>query len=107
MLDNDPLYRLRHALAGMAIALVLSVPLAALVARGLGDAFGGSYGVRAAIYSVVLMYLVVGAGVLFAKVARHETRALSLRRLLLWLASLWLWPVLLFTRRRPPPPPGP
>ena len=36
-----------------------------------------------------------GAGVLFAKVARHETRPLTARRFGLWLASLWLWPLLI------------
>ena len=62
-MENDPLWKLRHALAGVALAL--------------------------------LLYVVVGAGVLFAMVARHETRPLSGGRLLRWLASLWLWPLLL------------
>jgi hypothetical protein len=37
--------------------------------------------------------------VLFIKVAQHETRPLSLGRVLKWLASLWLWPLLLLGRR--------
>jgi hypothetical protein len=55
----------------------------------------------------------VGAFVLFAKVARHETRPLSAQRVGLWLLSLWLWPFLwlVATKRpavaeAPPPPPG-
>jgi hypothetical protein len=36
-------------------------------------------------------------------VAMHETRPLSGGRVLLWFASLWLWPGLLFARQRKPP----
>jgi hypothetical protein len=102
---NDPLWRLRHALAGVSLALFVSVFFAALAARVIGDAAGAGYGARVGIYAGCLVYVVVGAGVLFAKVARHETRPLSLRRLGLWLASLWLWPALLLLARRPPPGP--
>lgn len=97
---DDPLWKLRHALAGVALALLLSVPMAALFGRWIGDALQDSYGVRVAVYGALLLYVVAGAGVLFAKVARHETRPLSLRRLGLWLASLWLWPALLLARGR-------
>lgn len=99
---EDPLWRLRHALAGVALALLLSVLGAALAARWLGDLFADRYALRVAIYGALLLYVVAGAGVLFAKVARHETRALSARRVALWLASLWLWPALLLARRDPP-----
>lgn len=108
-MDNDPLWKLRHALAGVALALLGSVFVAALAGRVLGDLFGDSYGLRVTIYGVLLLYVVVGAGVLFAKVARHETRPLSAGRVLRWFASLWLWPLLLAVARRPltdtPPPP--
>ena len=46
-----------------------------------------------------MLYVVVGAVVLFVKLAQHETRPLSARRCLLWLASLWLWPALLLLKR--------
>ena len=101
MLDNDPLWKLRHALAGVGLALLLSVPAAALLGRWLGDAVGGTYAWRAGIYGLLLLHVVVGAGVLFAKVARHETRPVSAARVLRWFASLWLWPLLLaLTLRR-------
>jgi hypothetical protein len=100
MLDNDPLWKLRHALAGLAVALLLSVLLAAFAGAALGDLFGDSYGHRVAAYSVLLLYVVVGAGVLFAKVLRHETRPLSLQRVALWTASLWLWPLLVLGRKK-------
>ena len=99
-MENDPLWKLRHALAGVGLALLLSVFAAAVAGRVIGDLFGDSYGVRVAIYGALLLYVVVGAGVLFAKVARHETRPLSVGRLLRWFASLWLWPLLLAAMRR-------
>ena len=102
--DNDPLWRLRHALAGLALALVLSVLLAAGVARSVGDLIADSYGLRVALYGGLLLHVVAGAVVLFVRVARHETRPLSATRVLLWVASLWLWPLLLLPRRRAPDP---
>ena len=99
-MHNDPLWRLRHALAGMALALLLSVLLAAFLGRVLGDLIADSYGLRVALYGGLLVYVIVGAGLLFVRVAQHETRPLSAGRVLLWVASLWLWPGLLRRRRR-------
>ena len=96
--NTDPLMRLRHALAGIAVALLLSVGVAALLGRFLGDVLGDSYSLRAGIYAGLLLYALVGAVVLFVKVAKFETRRLSAARALLWLASLWLWPALLLRR---------
>jgi uncharacterized membrane protein YeaQ/YmgE (transglycosylase-associated protein family) len=101
---EDPLWKLRHALLGVGVAVLLSVPLAALIGAFVGDWIGGTYAWRAGLYSVLLLYVVVGAGVLFAKVARHETRPLSGGRVALWLASLWLWPGLLLAARGKAPP---
>jgi len=39
MIDNDPLWRLRHALIGMAAALMLSVLIAALAGSWIADLF--------------------------------------------------------------------
>jgi len=102
MTQNDPLWRLRHALAGVALALLLSVAVAAMAGAAIGDLVGGGYGTRVAMYGGLLLYVVVGAGVLFAKVAMHETRPLGAGRVMLWFVSLWLWPGLLLAR-----PPGP
>lgn len=101
MLENDPLWKLRHALAGVGLALLFSVPLAALLGSALGDALGGTYGWRAGSYAVLLLHVLAGAVVLFIKVARHETRPLSLPRVGIWIVSLWLWPLLVWARRRP------
>ena len=109
MNDNDPLWRLRHALAGLALALLLSVLLAALAGRLLGDALGdtlgSAYGTRVTVYGLLLLYVVIGAVVLFIKVAQHERLPLTAGRVLTWLASLWLWPLLLLlllAARKPP-----
>ena len=96
MHENDPPWRLRHALAGLVLALLLSVPLAALGGRWLGD----SYAWRATSYAALLAYVVTGAVLLFLREAQHETRPLSAGRLVRWLLSLWLWPALLAWPRR-------
>ncbi len=101
--DRDPLWRLRHALAGVALALLLSVLVAAFAGQRIGDAAGGDYGLRATVYLALLAHVVVGAVVLFVRVARHETRPLSPGRVLVWFASLWLWPLLLLAAGRRPP----
>lgn len=100
MLDNDPLYKLRHALLGLMLALGISVPLAAWLGAVLTGMFVDSYGTRVAVYGVLLAYVIAGAVMLFIKVAQHETRRLTLPRLLVWLASLWCWPLLLLRRGR-------
>lgn len=97
---QDPLWKLRHALLGVGLAVVLSVPAAALLARWLGDLVADRYSLRVAIYGGLLAYVLAGAGVLFAKLARHETRPVSVRRVALWFASLWSWPLLLGRRGR-------
>lgn len=101
-MQDDPLWKLRHALVGMALALLAALLTAALLGRWLGDALGGDYGLRLTIYLVLLVYVVAGAVLLFMRVAQHETRALTAGRALRWYASLWLWPALLLGGRRKP-----
>ena len=116
---EDPLWRMRHALAGLGLALLLSVFVAALLGSALGDALvaltldpgaappaDGGYTVRATFYAVLLLHVVVGAVVLFVRVAQHETRPLTVGRVLLWLASLWCWPLLFLRSRQRPPASG-
>lgn len=103
MSQDDPLWRLRHALAGLSLALLASVPLAALAGSLLASLWGDSYGARVAVYGLLLLYVVAGAVVLFVRVAQHETRPVSVGRVLRWLASLWLWPLLLLPRGKAPP----
>lgn len=98
--ERDPLWRMRHGLAGLGLALALSVPLAAWLGATLGDLIAPSYGARVAVYGLLLVHVIVGAIVLFVRVAQHETRRVSAGRVALWLVSLWLWPALLATGRR-------
>jgi hypothetical protein len=98
--DRDPLWRLRPALAGVTLALLPSVFVAAFAGGAIGDATGGDYGRRVTFYVLLLAYVVAGAVVLFVRVARHETRPLSPGRVLVWFASLWLWPALLLSAGR-------
>ena len=100
MYENDPLWKLRHALAGLGLALLASVFIAAMAGSALGDALGGTYAWRAGVYGALLVHVVVGAVVLFMRVARHEKRPLSVSRVALWTASLWLWPALWWLSRQ-------
>ena len=99
MYEEDPLWKLRHALIGLGLALLLSIPIAAGLGVWVGGWLGDTYAARAGVYAALLVSVVAGAVVLFTKVARHETRPLGARRLALWLASLWLWPALLLAGR--------
>jgi hypothetical protein len=94
MSTQDPLWKLRHALAGVGLALLLSVFVAAFAGAALGDWFGGGYGTRVALYGGLLVYVLTGAVVLFVQVAQHETAPVSFARVARWFASLWLWPLL-------------
>lgn len=105
---NDPLWRMRHALVGLLVALLLSVLLASWLGATVADRFvGATYNDRLIVYAVLLVHVVAGAVVLFIRVARHETRPLTLPRLGLWLLSLWLWPLLCFNTTKPTAPAEP
>jgi hypothetical protein len=102
MSTQDPLWKLRHALAGVGLALLLSVFAASFAGAALGEVFGGGYGMRVAWYGGLLAYALTGAVVLFVKVAQHETAPLSFARVARWFASLWLWPLLWAASRKRP-----
>ncbi|HUN90850.1 MAG TPA: hypothetical protein VMU33_02255 [Burkholderiaceae bacterium] len=94
--DRDPLEGLLPALASVLLALLVSMPLAAFV----GAALGADYQARALIYLALLGWVVTGAVILFVVTVRAERQPLSLRRVLVWTASIWIWPLLLAARRR-------
>lgn len=79
------------ALAGACIAVVLSVPTAAWTARIIGD----TYEVRAIVYCSFLLWVVCGAIYVFVQTWRGEQGQLSFGKIILWFASVWLWPLLL------------
>ena len=96
MPDNDPLARYGPPLAGVLIAVVLSVLIAAMVAGQIE----GAYQTRALVYAGFVLWVVLGAAVIFILAHRGEAAPLSLSRVLLWAASIWLWPLFLLLNYR-------
>jgi general stress protein CsbA len=88
-MDDDPLLKLISPLAGVVLAILLSVMLSATIAGQIGE----DYSTRAWIYTIAVLWVLVGGVIVFMLTHRAETRALSVGRVLLWTASIWLWPV--------------
>lgn len=97
-MHNDPLWKYRHTLIGILLSLVASVFIAALLGAAIGPLFADTYLARALTYAALLLYVVAGAVVLFITLKNGDQQPLSAGRLALWLASLWLWPLLLMRR---------
>ncbi len=95
MPEDDPLTRYGPPLAGVLIAVVLSVLVAAMVAGQIDD----TYETRALVYAGFVLWVLLGAAVVFVIAHRGEAGRLSIARVLLWAASIWLWPVFLLLRR--------
>ena len=87
--DDDPLIRYGAPLAAVLIAVVVSVMIAAMLA-GLLD---GEYATRALVYTGLVLWVIAGAVVMFILAHRSEGGRLSPGRVLLWTATIWLWPV--------------
>ncbi len=96
MPEEDPLKRYGASLAAVLLAVVLSIMLAAMLA----GQFPGDYEARAVVYTGFVLWVLLGAGVMFLLVHRSEASRLSLGRVLLWTVSIWLWPVFLLLNRR-------
>ena len=104
-MDDDPLLKFISPLAGVVLAVLLSVMLSATIASQVGE----DYETRAWIYTFAVLWVLAGAVVVFMLTLRAETGTLSIKRVLLWTASIWLWPVfaLRYLPRRPPKDSGP
>lgn len=87
--DNDPLIRYGAPLAAVLLAVIVSVMVAALLAGQLE----GEYSTRALAYTGLVLWVLVGAVVMFLLAHRSEGGRLSPGRVLLWTATIWLWPV--------------
>jgi len=85
----DPLARYGKPLAAVLIAVAISVPIAAFI----GGALPFEYTGRAMAYLGLVLYVLVGAFIVFRLVAEAE-QSLAPARLLKWTVSLWLWPLL-------------
>jgi lysylphosphatidylglycerol synthetase-like protein (DUF2156 family) len=94
--DDDPLIRYGAPLAAVLIAVVVSVMVAAMLA-GLLD---GEYSTRALVYTGLVLWVLVGAVVMFILAHRSEGGRLSPGRVLLWTATIWLWPVFALLARQ-------
>ncbi len=101
MPEEDPLIKYGSPLAAVLIAVVLSIMLAATVAGQLG----GSYETRAGVYTGFVLWVLLGAAVMFVLAHRGESGRFSAARVLLWVATIWLWPLfmLMYLRRKNPP----
>jgi cytochrome bd-type quinol oxidase subunit 2 len=93
---EDPLLRYGSTLAAVLIAVVLSVMLAATLAGQIE----GEYRTRALAYTGLVIWVLVGAVVVFLLAYKGEASRLSVARVLLWTASIWFWPALLLLRPR-------
>ncbi len=96
--DEDPLVRYGAPLAAVVFAVILSVMASAMIA-GQMDA---EYATRALIYTALVLWVLVGAVVMFVLAHPAEGGRLSIARVLLWTATIWLWPIfaLLAWKRR-------
>jgi hypothetical protein len=95
--DDDPLLKYGSPLAGVLIAIIVSMMLAATVAGQLE----GDYRTRAIVYTAAVLWVLAGGAVMFLLAYRGESGRLSVGRVLLWTISIWLWPLFLFWRRPP------
>lgn len=69
-----------------------------IVAAMLGGAMPFEYNGRAWTYTGLVLYVIVGAVVVFRLTAEGE-REFSAARVLKWVVSIWLWPALLAVSR--------
>jgi membrane protease YdiL (CAAX protease family) len=85
----DPLARYGKPLAAVLIAVLISVPIAAFI----GGALPFEYTGRALAYLGLVLYVIVGAFIVF-RLVRDAEQSLAPARVLKWTVSLWLWPLL-------------
>lgn len=96
MREDDPLTRYGPPLASVIIAVVLSVLASAVVAGQIE----GDYQQRALVYAGFVLWVLLGAAVVFVLAHQGEAGRFSIARVLLWSASIWLWPLFVLLRRR-------
>jgi putative Ca2+/H+ antiporter (TMEM165/GDT1 family) len=92
--NEDPLVRFMRPLLGVLVATFVNVIVAALI----GGAMPFEYAGRAWTYTGLVLYVIVGAVVVFRLTAEAE-REFSPARVFKWALSIWLWPALLAASR--------
>jgi len=97
---EDPLAGLGSTLVCALLAQALSVLLAAVLA----SRSPGGYRVRSWVFLGAVLWSLAGTVLLLIQTnrgtARTPERGIGLVRIGLWVASVWVWPILV--RRRPP-----
>ena len=94
--NNTPTF-LGNALIGACVAILLSVPASAFLASFLGD----TYLIRVCVYCGFLVWVIAGAVTIFFRTYKGEKNHLSIRFIILWFFSVWLWPLLIiFAKKR-------
>ena len=84
------------ALVGACTGVIRSVPVAAYTAAALGS----TYEARALVYTCFLLWVVVGAITIFVKTYKAPQQPLSVKMILIWCISLWLWPLLFIPAKK-------
>ena len=84
-----------NALIGACLAILTSVPVSAYIAGFIGD----DYQTRVLIYGGFLLWVISGAICIFFRTYKGEKNSLSLRFVILWFFSVWLWPILLWVTK--------
>ncbi len=80
-------------LVGGALAVLIALPIAAFL-----GSFGSTYESRSLIYILILGWTVVGAITLGLISSRgSKGKQLTIKHLLLWIVSVWVWPLLVLT----------
>ncbi len=78
-------------LIGGAIAVLVAIPVAAGIASIAGD----TYSIRATVYILTLCWVIAGA-VSLGYVSANAKSKTGIKAILLWIVSVWLWPILLW-----------
>lgn len=91
-LNQKPSFSVAPVL-GACLAVISSVPLTAFLASSFGD----TYNTRVIIYAGTLLWVIIGALIVFSLTKKDKSAFVGFRFLALWFVSSWLWPVLLLT----------
>jgi len=87
-------------MGGVLVAVLLSFVLSVLLAALIASQVPGNYSVRAYAYLGFVAWILVGSVLLFRVTVRAASGPFTVRVLVMWMISIWLWP-LLVVRRRP------
>ncbi len=82
------------SLVGACLAVIASIPIAAWTAAFFGD----SYNSRVLIYTLLLLWSVIGAVCIFVLTKNTQEANLTFGRIFKWFVSAWIWPILLAAR---------